>query len=221
MPGGVGGDQPETAGPYPDWCSAPWPRRQLASRPAGAAFKQSRRSQSTRRASRAGHGPWPCRPRRAGRPDRSQGTNGPPDRLCPCSPPRRLRGASRPARARLCGSAVRVWPKTSPATTSRQAVPGRGDFCGDEEHSAGVGARSALRELTRRYGLNVAPGPQGLARSELSARPRREHRSAVGPKGRPLQHEPLAGAAWRDAPNAHESGCSSSSAVRREPPLDS
>ena len=48
-------------------------------------------------------------------------------------------------------------PKASPASTSRQAVPGRGDFCGDEEHSAGVGARSALRELTRRYCLNVAP----------------------------------------------------------------
>jgi hypothetical protein len=37
-----------------------------------------------------------------------------------------------------------------PATTSRQAAPGRGDFCGDEEHSPGVGARSALRDLTCR-----------------------------------------------------------------------
>ena len=35
-------------------------------------------------------------------------------------------------------------------TTSRQAAPGRGDFCGDEEHSPGVGARSALRDLTCR-----------------------------------------------------------------------
>jgi hypothetical protein len=44
------------------WCSVPWPRRKLTSRPAGAAFKQSRRSQFTRRASHAGHGP--CAPRR-------------------------------------------------------------------------------------------------------------------------------------------------------------
>ena len=32
-------------------------------------------------------------------------------------------------------------PKTTAATTSRQAAPGRGDFCGDEERSTGVGAR--------------------------------------------------------------------------------
>ena len=141
-----------------------------------------------RRAARAGHGP--------------------------CAP-RRLTGASQPVRARLCGSARGVRPKTTHATTSRQAAPGRGDFCGDEERSAGVGARSALRELTRRYCLNVAPSPQGLARSELSARPRREHRSAVGPKGRPPQHEPLPGAAWRDALTARKRGCSASPAMHR------
>ena len=90
------------------------------------------------------------------------------------------------------------------ATTSRQAAPGRGDFCGDEERSAGVGARSALRDLTRRYCLNVAPAK---ARSELSARPRGEHHSAVVAKRRPPQHEPLAGAAWRDALNSRRGGC--------------
>ena len=94
--------------------------------------------------------------------------------------------------------------KTTEATTSRQAAPGRGDFCDDEERSAGVGARSALRDLTRRYCLNVAPAK---ARSELSARPRGEHRSAVGPQGRPPQHERLAGAAWRDALNSRRGGC--------------
>ena len=159
----------------------------------GAAFKQSRRSQSTRRAARAGHGP--------------------------CAP-RRLRGASQPARARLCGSAG-LLGRNKPGLDPRQAAPGRGDFCGDEEHSAGVGARSALRELTRRYCLNVAPVPQGLARSELSARPRREHHSGVDAKRRPPQHEPLPGAAWRDALNAQESGCSSMSAMRRSPTLKS
>ncbi len=68
------------------------------------------------------------------------------------------------ARARLCGSARRFGPKASLAMTSRQAAPGRGDFCGDEEHSAGVGAlqRASIKgklklrpprlsERTRRY----------------------------------------------------------------------
>ena len=41
-----------------------------------------------------------------------------------------------------------VGPKTK-SLHSRQAVPGGGDFRGGEEHSSGVGARSALRNLTR------------------------------------------------------------------------
>jgi hypothetical protein len=44
-------------------CSVPRPRRQLTTRSAGAAFRQSRRSQSTRRAARAGHGPCASRHR--------------------------------------------------------------------------------------------------------------------------------------------------------------
>jgi hypothetical protein len=40
---------------------------------------------------------WPCRPRRAMRPDRSPGTSGPPDRSCPGSPSRRH--GNRPRRA--------------------------------------------------------------------------------------------------------------------------
>ena len=126
---------------------------------------------------------------------------------------------------------VVVGANATAATTSRQAAPGRGDFCGDEEvsldtdgpedrlclangraswlgaackASAGVGARSALRDLTRRYCLNVAPAK---ARSELSARPRGEHHSAVVAKRRPPQHEPVAGAAWRDALKPRKNGC--------------
>jgi hypothetical protein len=41
-------------------------------------------------------------------------------------------------------AALVVVGENNRATASRQAAPGRGDFCGDEEHSAGVGARSAL-----------------------------------------------------------------------------
>ena len=33
---------------------------------------------------------------------------------------------------------------------SRESVPGGGDFCGGEEHRAGVGARSALRKHSHR-----------------------------------------------------------------------
>ena len=55
---------------------------------------------------------WPCRPRRARRPGRSQGTNGPLDRLCPCSParrPTRRRPRAPPAaRARGWRSTVRL-----------------------------------------------------------------------------------------------------------------
>jgi hypothetical protein len=149
-------------------CSVPWPRRQLTARTAFAPFRQSRRSQSTRRATRAAHGP--------------------------CAP-RRLRGASRPARARLCGGARGVRPKTKPATTSRQAAPGRGDFCGDEEHSAGVGARSALRALTCR---RLFERSERTSRSEFcGTTPARAPQCSR--RSRPPQHEPLSGAAWRDA----------------------
>jgi hypothetical protein len=41
-------------------------------------------------------------------------------------------------------AALVVFGENSRATASRQAAPGRGDFCGGEERSAGVGARSAL-----------------------------------------------------------------------------
>ena len=43
-----------------------------------------------------------------------------------------------------------------PTLAARQAVPGRGDFWGGEEHRARVGARSALQQLTRGRCLNEA-----------------------------------------------------------------
>ena len=111
--------------------------------------------------------------------------------------------------------------KTNPGG-SRRAVSGRGDFCGDEERSPGVGARSVLPHLTCRIRLNAAPTGRVVS---YAARPRgdavrpdmeqstadcsvpgarrgackRPGRSGVGPKGRPPQHEPLPDTAWRDA----------------------
>ena len=112
----------------------------------------------------------------------------------PCAA-RRSRGALQPARTRLCRHA---W--FSPASTTfgsaRQAVPGGGDFCGDEQHRAGLGARSAHQQLTRR-GCSSGVSAANVASS--AARARTEQRSGVGAKRRPPQHEPPPGTACRAA----------------------
>ena len=79
--------------------------------------------------------------------------------------------------------------------------------------SAGQGSAraSALRQLTRRKCLNAA--------NEVSsaARPRCEQRSAVGAQRRPPQHEPLPGAACRDALTLRtEGGRSRTTAMGRQ-----
>ncbi len=81
-------------------------------------------------------------------------------------------------------------------TSSRESVPGGGDFCGGEERRAEVGARSALRKLTH----CGCPSVESEANKASSAvRPRTEHRSAVAAKRRPPQHEPPPGTDSRDA----------------------
>ena len=80
--------------------------------------------------------------------------------------------------------------------SARQAVPGGGDFWGGEERSSEFGARSALRELTRRDCLSA----ESVANeASFATRPRAEHHSAVAAQQRPLQHEPLPGTACRAA----------------------
>lgn len=92
-----------------------------------------------------------------------------------------------------------VWFATrNTSAAARQAVPGGGDLSGGEERRTSVGARSALRKLTRRG----CPSVVSEANAASSAtRLKAEHRSAVGAKRRPPQHEPPAGracrAAWR------------------------
>ncbi len=80
--------------------------------------------------------------------------------------------------------------------SSRQAMPAGGDLWSGEKRRAAVGARSALRELTRRSCLSAASEA-----NEASSAPRLriEHRSEVGATRRPRNHEPAAGTAWRDA----------------------
>ena len=173
----------------------------LTSLTAFAAFKQTATSQLTKRAARAATSPA-------------------------------LLGApqARPVLPeRAFAATVVVLVRRATARGSRQAAPGGGDLCGDEEVSRdsnspedclclangraswpgaackarlGVGARSALRCLTRR-GCLSAVSAANVASS--AARPRAEHRSAVGAKRRPPQHEPPPGAACRDARTLRES----------------
>ncbi|MCO5122273.1 MAG: hypothetical protein M9915_00800 [Rhizobacter sp.] len=79
---------------------------------------------------------------------------------------------------------------------SRQAVPAGGDLWSDEDRRTGVGARSALRELTRR---NCLSATNAVSEASSATRPLAENRSAVGAVRRPRNHEPPAGTAWRDA----------------------
>ena len=113
----------------------------------------------------------------------------------PCAS-RRRKGALPAARPRLCRSTEVFGPRTSHWWLSRQAMPGGGDLWGAEERNLGVGARSALRHLTRR----VCPSVESAANvASYATRPQGEHRKAVGAKRRPPHHEPLPGTACRDA----------------------
>ena len=107
-----------------------------------------------------------------------------------------MRAAARP-HTPLLGRCPLFSPRETLRSPSRRAVPGRGDLCGGEKRRPGVGARSALRKLTR--GSCPSAATEGRVASS-AARPRAEHRSAVGAARRPPQHEPLPGTDRRDAP---------------------
>jgi hypothetical protein len=111
--------------------------------------------------------------------------------------PAHLLGAAQ-ARRGLPGHAFAGSAVVRPARKepSRQAVPAGGDLWSDEDRRTGVGARSALRELTRRNCLSAA---NEVSEASSATRPLAENRSAVGAVRRPRNHEPLAGTAWRDA----------------------
>jgi len=132
-----------------------------------------------------------------------------------------LLGASEALRA-LSGRAFAgrlVFPSTrKKAGSARQAVPGGGDFCGGEERRPSVGARSALRKLTRRSCLSV----ESAANAASSApRLKAEHHSAVGAKRRPPQHESPPGIACRATPKPRESGRPQTTATGQDPPSKS
>jgi hypothetical protein len=168
-------------------------------------------SQITRRASRAGHEPCAAR---------------------------RLTRTPRPARTPLCGS---QWLFAANATTgaSRQVGSGRGDFwgaepghgqssglsvpgegpghwpgaaCKAEKRRAGVGARQRASSSDSSQCLSAVSAAN---EASFATRPRTEHRSAVGAKRRPPQHEPLPEPACRDALTSPKSGHPATSAMGR------
>jgi len=96
---------------------------------------------------------------------------------------------------RAFADTVFVLVKKPRGVASRQAAPGGGSVCGDEERRFEVGARSALRDQTCRSCLNEANAVSAVS---SAARPRTEHRSAVDAQHRPPQPEPPPGAACRD-----------------------
>jgi hypothetical protein len=97
------------------------------------------------------------------------------------------------------GQAAVLFGPSATALLARRAVPGGGDFWGGEERRPSVGARSALRELTRR---GCPSAVSGANEASSAARLKAEHRSAVAAQQRPPQHEPLPGTARRAARSA-------------------
>jgi len=169
-------------------CSVSWPRRRTHYAHFVSSVQTTAASQITKRAARAGHEP--------------------------CAP-RLRRGAPPAARPRLCRTTELLVLRGTQWWKSRQAVPGRGDFCGDEKHRARVGARSALRKLTRRGCLN---GAHEVSVVSSAARPWTEHRSAVAAQRRPPQHEPLPGTACRDARSSPDGDYPTTATGRELPP---
>ena len=121
--------------------------------------------------------------------------------------------SSLPGRA-FAGALELIVPGNTSAA-ARQAVPGGGDFCGGEERRTSVGARSALRELTRRSCLS---GESAANAASSATRLKTEHRSGVGAQRRPPQHEPPAGTARRAAQEPRRRGHLGTTAKGRDRP---
>ncbi len=93
------------------------------------------------------------------------------------------------------GTAVACGESNTREEPARQTVPAGGDLWSDEDRRSGVGARSALRKLTRHHCLSAVRKANAAS---FATRPLAENRSAVVAQRRPRNHEPPAGTAWRD-----------------------
>jgi hypothetical protein len=102
--------------------------------------------------------------------------------------------ASRRAGTRAVQWTARAARAAGPQGPARPARPGPGE----------ARTQCALRRLT--HGICSSAAPAGRVAS-YAVLARAEQRSGVGAQRRPTQHEPLAGAPWRDArrrSNAHQ-----------------
>ena len=165
--------------PTPLRCSVAWPAAELASFASLTALRQPRRVRWTMRAARAA-----TRPALLGA---SEARHELP-----------ARAFAEALRTLARGRAVRPSFATGAA---RQAASGGGDFGGEEQRRAGLGARSALRNLTHRRCLS-AVSEANAASSAMRART--EQRTAVGATRRPPPYEPLPDAACRAARRSDE-----------------
>ena len=111
--------------------------------------------------------------------------------------------AEEPTRSR-CGSRLLLSVASYPAAAARQAVPGRGDFWGDEQRRAGGRRACALQVLTRRGCLNEAERSERSEFCGATPRPSSAVQSAV--LRRPPQHEALLGTACRAAQTPRKIG---------------
>ena len=127
-----------------------------------------------------------------------------------------VRGKCAPGQpGRALAEASWMFATRNTSAAARQAVPGGGDFCGGEERRTSVGARSALRDLTRRSCSSAASEANAAS---SATRLKAEHRSGVGVQRRPPQHEPSAGSACRAAPTPRRGGHPRKTATGRERP---
>ena len=140
-------------------------------------------SQSTKRAGARRPRSWPCRPRWAWRPSRSQGTSGPPDRLCPCSPSRHL--STHPGRAPPA-----ALPPTAAFEPNTASGAGKG-ACGqaaarmggaEHRRARGRARIRALRRPTRRVCSSAESAANGAS---YATGHEAEKRRGVGAQRRP------------------------------------
>ena len=139
--------------------------------PGRAAVRDARRSPQAATSLRCSPA-WPCRPTHFAPCSRCVQTDGgKSDHEARCARGPRERTAQAPCHARRSrppGHTVAQWQRVlaqSSVVAARQAVSVRSPVGGDEQRRTGVGARSALRDLTRR---------------RLSERSERSERSELG-----------------------------------------
>jgi hypothetical protein len=161
-------------------CSVAWPCRRTRFAHCVRCAQTGAASQITRRAARAGHTPWPVQAAPGQWPGRSPGTGSPLDCPCPGSPSRRQADARRQPPGHTCAE-NRGGPRREAHALQRgRRWVGEGHQGGGEQRRAGVGARSALRDLT--CGACLSAESEANAAS-CAARPRTEQRSAVAACG--------------------------------------